>query len=276
MTLPTPSGRWTTTARPAFAVAAALSLGGNLLSLWIGSWKSSDLPADAGYAGVLEGGWEHMLNQPTYFTFLSNFLVGLTSLLLALRLHRPGTLFRVLRVTGVVCIVITGVVFNVLLRDADPMTAVERFNDTLQHIVTPILTPVLWAVFGPRRQITWRVVWLSTLIPLAWLAFTLLRGPWLDWYPYTILDVPRLGYDGVAVYVVAILVFFVAVAALLRVADGLLARAGVGVGAGAEALVRAWAVQVGRRRRAPRRWRAGNAPGARPGPGSRRGGPPGR
>ncbi|MFP3360735.1 hypothetical protein R0K17_25820, partial [Planococcus sp. SIMBA_143] len=68
MTLPTPSGRWTTTARPAFAVAAALSLGGNLLSLWIGSWKSSDLPADAGYAGVLEGGWEHMLNQPTYFT----------------------------------------------------------------------------------------------------------------------------------------------------------------------------------------------------------------
>lgn len=182
MTLPTPSGRWTTTARPAFAVAAALSLGGNLLSLWIGSWKSSDLPADAGYAGVLEGGWEHMLNQPTYFTFLSNFLVGLTSLLLALRLHRPGTLFRVLRVTGVVCIVITGVVFNVLLRDADPMTAVERFNDTLQHIVTPILTPVLWAVFGPRRQITWRVVWLSTLIPLAWLAFTLLRGPWLDWY----------------------------------------------------------------------------------------------
>ena len=216
MTLPTPSGRWTTTARPAFAVAAALSLGGNLLSLWIGSWKSSDLPADAGYAGVLEGGWEHMLNQPTYFTFLSNFLVGLTSLLLALRLHRPGTLFRVLRVTGVVCIVITGVVFNVLLRDADPMTAVERFNDTLQHIVTPILTPVLWAVFGPRRQITWRVVWLSTLIPLAWLAFTLLRGPWLDWYPYTILDVPRLGYDGVAVYVVAILVFFVAVAALLE------------------------------------------------------------
>ncbi|KYK01231.1 Pr6Pr family membrane protein [Micrococcus luteus] len=238
MTLPTPSGRWTTTARPAFAVAAALSLGGNLLSLWIGSWKSSDLPADAGYAGVLEGGWEHMLNQPTYFTFLSNFLVGLTSLLLALRLHRPGTLFRVLRVTGVVCIVITGVVFNVLLRDADPMTAVERFNDTLQHIVTPILTPVLWAVFGPRRQITWRVVWLSTLIPLAWLAFTLLRGPWLDWYPYTILDVPRLGYDGVAVYVVAILVFFVAVAALLRVADGLLARASVGVGAGAEAEAR--------------------------------------
>ncbi|MBD4605704.1 hypothetical protein GUG50_17645 [Xanthomonas citri pv. citri] len=56
MTLPTPAEPRATTARLAFAVAAALSLGGNLLSLWIGSWKPSDLPADAGYAGVLEGG----------------------------------------------------------------------------------------------------------------------------------------------------------------------------------------------------------------------------
>ncbi|CAM3913075.1 hypothetical protein E4A47_09400 [Micrococcus flavus] len=220
---------FTTAARLAFSVAAALSLGGNLLSLWIGSWKTSTVPAGAGYSGVLHAGWEHMLNQPTYFTFLSNFLVGITSLLLAVRLDRPSTLFRVLRVTGVACIVITGVVFNLLLRDAAPETAVEELNDTVQHIVTPILTPILWAVFGPRRQITWRVVGLSTVIPLAWLAFTLLRGPWIDWYPYTILDVPRLGYGGVAVYIAAILVFFVAVAALLRVADALLARAGVGV-----------------------------------------------
>ncbi|MDX2342030.1 Pr6Pr family membrane protein [Micrococcus sp. M4NT] len=221
----------TATARLAFAVAAVLSLGGNLLSFWIGWHKDSDLDAGAGYSHVFAHGWENLLNQPTYFTFLSNFLVGITSLLLALRLHRPSTLFRVLRLTGVACIVITGVVFNLLLRDGPSATPLEGFNDTVQHIVTPILTPLLWAVFGPRRQTTWRVVGLSTVIPLAWLAFTLVRGPWLDWYPYTILDVPRLGYGGVLVYVVAILGFFVAVAALLRGADAALARAGAGVGA---------------------------------------------
>lgn len=224
------SPRMTTAARVAFAVAAALSLTGCAISLWIGSWKTSEVPEGAGYAGVLHGGWEHMLNQPTYFTFLSNFLVGITSLLLALRLHQTSTLFQVLRLTGLVCIVITGIVFNLLLRDGPSDTPIEAFNDTLQHIVTPILTPLLWVAFGPRRQLTWRVVGLSTLIPLAWLAFTLIRGPWLDWYPYSILDVPRLGYGGVAVYIVAILGLFVALAALLKIVDGLLARAGVGVG----------------------------------------------
>ena len=58
--------------------------------------------------------------------------------------------------------------------------------------------------------------------PLAWLAFTLLRGPWLDWYPYSILDVPRMGYSGVSAYVAAILAFFFAVAALMWVLDRLL------------------------------------------------------
>lgn len=217
-----------TPARLVFAVAAVLSLGGNALSFWIGSWKSTEPPAGAGFSGVLDSGWEHMLNQPTYFTFLSNFLVGFTSLLLAVRLDRHSTLFRVLRLSGVVSIMITGIVFNLLLRDAPPDTAIEAFNATLQHIVTPILTPVLWFVFGPRRQIPWRVVGLSTVIPLAWLAFTLLRGPLIDWYPYTILDVPRLSYGGVSGYIVAILGLYVSLAVLLKGLDALLARAGVG------------------------------------------------
>ncbi len=218
-------------ARVAFALAALLSFGGNGLSVHIGSWKDSDLPPDAGFAGVFEAGWEHMLNQPSYFTFLSNFLVGLTSLLLALNPHRTSRVFHAARITGVVCIVITGVVFNLLLRGEETLVGIERFNDTLQHIVTPVLTPLLWIVLGPRRQISWRAIALAMVIPLAWLGFTLARGPWLDWYPYSILDVPRMGYGGVMVYVVSILGFFVVLAALMWLADRLLDRAGVGIGA---------------------------------------------
>lgn len=220
--------RFDVVARVIFAVAAVLSLGGNAISLWIGSWKTSTLPVDAGYRHALQAGWEHLLNQPAYFTFLSNFLVGLTSLLLAIRLRRTSTLFHVLRLTGVVCIVITGIVFNLLLRTSDPTTPVEQFNDTLQHLLTPVLTPLLWIVLGPRRMVTGKVVALSTIIPLAWLAFTLVRGPWLDWYPYSILDVPRLGYSGIAVYVLSILGLFVVLALLLWGLDRLLARARIG------------------------------------------------
>lgn len=207
-----------------FALAALLSFAGNGLSFYIGSWKDSDLPADAGFSGGFAGGWEHLVNQPTYFTFLANFLVGLTSLLLAIRPHRTSNLFHALRIAAVVCIVITGVVFNVLLRDAPPGTPVEHVNDTIQHIITPILTPVVWLLFDLRGRVTWRRIGLAAIVPLAWLAFTLARGPFLDWYPYSILDVPRMGYDGVAVYVVAILAFFFVVAAVMWALDRLLVR----------------------------------------------------
>lgn len=217
-------GRWAGVGRVVFVLAALLSFTGNGLSFYIGSWKDSDLPADAGFSGGFAGGWEHLLNQPTYFTFLANLLVGLTSLLLAIRPHRSSEVFHALRIAAVVCIVITGVVFNVLLRDAPPGTTVEYVNDTIQHIITPILTPVVWLLFDPPGQVTWRRIGLSSVIPLAWLAFTLARGPVLDWYPYSILDVPRMGYGGVGVYVVAILAFFFVLAALMWVVDRVLLR----------------------------------------------------
>ncbi|MGM7667020.1 Pr6Pr family membrane protein [Microbacterium sp. A93] len=217
-------GWWAGVGRVVFALAALLSFTGNGLSFYIGSWKATDLPADAGFSGGFAAGWEHMLNQPTYFTFLANFLVGLTSLLLAIRPHRTSDLFHALRIAAVVCIVITGVVFNVLLRDAPPGTPVEYVNDTIQHLITPILTPVVWLLFDPPGRITWGRIGLAAVIPLAWLAFTLVRGPFLDWYPYSILDVPRMGYDGVAVYVVAILAFFFVVAAVMWVVDRVLVR----------------------------------------------------
>ncbi|MFC7401623.1 Pr6Pr family membrane protein [Citricoccus sp. GCM10030269] len=222
--VPTVPRWWAGVGRVVFALAALLSFTGNGLSFYIGSWKDSGLPENAGYAGVFEGGWEHLVNQPSYFTFLSNFLVGLTSLLLAIRVHRTSDVFQALRIAAVVCIVVTGVVFNVLLRDADPLTRVEQVNDTIQHVLAPLLTPLVWLVFDPHGQVTWKRIGLASSVPLAWLVFTLARGPFLDWYPYTILDVPRMGYGGVAVYMVSILAFFFAVSAVLWAVDQLLVR----------------------------------------------------
>lgn len=210
--------------RPAFALLAVLAFASNVISLSIGSWKDSALPPDAGFSGTFAGGWQHMLNQPAYFTFMSNFLVGLTSLLLAIRPERRSDLFHAVRIAAIVCIIITGVVFNLLLRDGPMGTSIEHVNDTVQHIITPVVAPLVWLLLDPRGAVTWKRIGLSAVIPLGWLAFTLVRGPYLDWYPYSILDVPRMGYGGVAVYVVAILVFYLGVAALMWVVDRRLAR----------------------------------------------------
>lgn len=205
--------------RVCFAILGVLALTGCVLSLRNGLLVDSTIPEGAGWTRIFPRGWQHTANQLAFFTFLSNALVAGTSLVLAWRPRISSTLFHVLHLCGLVCIIITGVVFNVLLRNDDPMTPLQVFHDGVQHIATPILAPLLWLVFGPRGEVTWRRIGLASIIPLAWLAVTLVRGAIWDWYPYTILDVPTLGYGGIAPYVVAILAFFFVIAGVLRAVD---------------------------------------------------------
>ncbi|GAB3187285.1 Pr6Pr family membrane protein [Nesterenkonia suensis] len=225
---PRPFGsiRWeeSTTARGLHAVVALLCAGGLATSVYLGWTTETSLPAGVGYHGGFAAGWEHTLNQPAYFTVLSGFLACLTSAMLAVRVHRTSTVFHALRLCAVVSVIITGVVFNLLLRGPDVLTGVRWVNDTVLHVIVPILVPAVWLLIGPRGVITGKVMALSLLVPLGWLAVTLGRGPLIDWYPYDILDVPGMGYPGVGVYIGAILGGYLLVACLLGAVDRLLAR----------------------------------------------------
>lgn len=208
--------------RISFLVLGLAASLGILLSFVIGWGKDSDLPLGSGYRHVFSAGWPNLLNQPAFFTFLSTALVAVTSLMLAAKLHRTSEIFRALRLCGVICMTITGVVFNVLLREEVPLPPLEHANDVLQHIVLPVAAPLLWLVFGPRRHAKPALVFVSSFVPLCWLAFTLARGLLMDWYPYTILDVPRLGYDGIGIYVVSILGSYYLIGLLMSGLDRLM------------------------------------------------------
>lgn len=211
--------RFEPVARACFAVLGLLAMVGVALSLCNGLVLDSPVDHASGHHRAFSPGWENLVNQPLYFTFMSNFLVGVTSLVLAVRPRLRAGWFHIVHLAGLVCIVITGVVFNLLLRGDDAMTRLQFVHDTVQHVVTPIVAPLLWLVFGPLGQVTWRRIGWSMVIPIAWLVVTLVRGALLNWYPYSILDVPALGYGGVSVYVVAILVFYGLVTAVMRLID---------------------------------------------------------
>lgn len=205
--------------RTSHAVLGSLALLGCLLSLRNGLLTDSSLPEGVGWTRTFPRGWQHTLNQLAFFTFMSNALVAGTSLALAWRPRITSGVFHVVHLCGLVCIMITGVVFNVLLRTDAPMSALQVFHDSVQHIATPVLAPLLWLALGPVGQVSWRRIGFASLLPLGWLAVTLVRGAIWDWYPYTILDVPRLGYAGIAPYVIAILAFFFVIGGLLWLVD---------------------------------------------------------
>jgi hypothetical protein len=98
----------------------------------------------------------------------------------------------------------------------------------------PIAVIADWLIDPPDRRISFRtsLVWLA--YPLVWTGYTLVRGALTGWYPYPFLDPANGGYATVALYVAAILVFGMALCAVVAwVGNTVGARAADRRGAGA-------------------------------------------
>lgn len=208
-----------TAARAFFALTALSVLVGVTLELWLSYHSRTILPPHAGFTRTFGPGLDGAMNQLVFFTTESNIILGLTTLLLAIRLNRSSEVFHVFRLVGLIDVAITAVVYNVLLAGDVKPEGLGQVANVIQHMINPSLGWIGWLAFGPARLITVRRVALAALLPLAWGVGTLVRGALIDWYPYSILDVPRLGYGGVALYILAVLALFLAIAGVLAVVD---------------------------------------------------------
>ena len=172
--------------------------------------------------GYFEAVPSRIVNVLSYFTVQSNILVALTTGLLAVRLNRTETWIRVLRLSAVIGITITGIVFHIALKGLTELTGPAVTADWILHTASPILGLLGWIIFGPRGWVTSRIVKLSVLFPVLWLAYTLVRGALVEdrtgrnFYPYPFLDVVEHGYALVAfnIVLVAVLFFVLALGAL--------------------------------------------------------------
>lgn len=163
-------------------------------------------------------------NLFSFFTILTNVLVVVTGVVLAVAPRCRSTLFAVVRLDAVLGIAVTGIVYHTLLADLYDLDGAEAFADLLFHTVSPVLVVLGWLLFGPRGLIDLRIVAGSLLYPLLWLGFTLVRGAVTGWYPYPFVDVSRLGYPVVAVNSLGITALFLILATGLLGLDRLLSR----------------------------------------------------
>jgi len=158
---------------------------------------------------------ERLVHFFSYFTVLSNLLVLVAAVTLFRNPRRDGAGWRVLRLSGLTGIVVTGVVHWFFLRPLLELTGWSYAMDKVLHVAVPLLAAVGWALFGPRPRVTGRVFGLSLVYPVVWLIYTLLIGAATGWYPYPFLDVDELGGARVSVVCVALTGAIVGVAALL-------------------------------------------------------------
>ena len=194
------------------------------LSLSIGNALVADTPWAAHLPTVIT-------NFFSYFTILSN-LIAVVALVIGgvwmLRTRRSASVEPAWLATLLACastyMIVTGIVYNLLLRNI-PIAGISDVwtNETL-HVVIPIVM-LADVLFAPRRRaLPWGAMFIAVAFPIVWAVYTLIRAnfiigpahgsPW--WYPYPFLD-PHLqdGYLGVALYIVGIAVAIIAVAALV-------------------------------------------------------------
>jgi hypothetical protein len=151
------------------------------------------------------------VNFFSYFTIQSN-LIAVAALLWAAiaQLGRRSRALEFVRGAATTYMTVTFVVFALLLADTDVDTAIE-WVDRVLHRVIPIVMVVDWLTDPPQAPIDFRRALWWIAYPVAWVAYTMVRGAIVGRYPYPFLDPANGGYGVVALYCVAILVLFVAV-----------------------------------------------------------------
>jgi hypothetical protein len=159
-----------------------------------------------------------VVNFFSFYTNLSNLFAMIILLIGAfqLLLHREATvLMDLLRGAAVSQMAVVGIVFVALLRDVD-LGALLPWVNTSLHYVMPVAVVIEWLLMPPQRKLGAKQLLLCQVFPVLYVAYTLVRGAIIGWYPYPFLNPANVGgYSGVAIYAIAIAVVCFAVSASL-------------------------------------------------------------
>ena len=194
--------------RACVALAIIAAIVGQLVTS-VGYWSGK---------GVTNVG-SNIVNFFSFFTIQSNIVAAVVLLLgsyfLVSRRDSDPQWFQTLRAAAVTYMVVTGIVYNLLLRGIElPQGATLGWSNEVLHAVAPAYLLLDW-LFSPGREPLGAARITGILVyPIVWVVYTLVRGPSVIdqvfgtdyWYPYPFLNpnTSAEGYFSVAFYVVLI------------------------------------------------------------------------
>lgn len=157
-----------------------------------------------------------------FFTILSNLITAVVFTGIAmgsLRLRHPLLLAGLAMTMALV-----GAVFELMLRRIVHPTGWLLVTNALLHDAMPLLTCGAWFFLAEKGRLRARDPWLIAIFPILYLGYALARGATGGFYPYPFLDPGKIGWAGVAGYVVAISAAFLLFGHVMVVLDRRLAR----------------------------------------------------
>jgi len=169
----------------------------------------------------------YLVNFFSYFTILSNIFAALVLIISGLYLlngRKPTPTQEIIRSATVLYMAVTGIIYAALLSGLSLGFLMPWVNDVL-HRIMPIVVVADWLYQPTKAKLRVKQIPLLLIFPIAFLAYTLVRGPSANWYPYPFLNSSKAGgYLGVALYSLAILALFYALSRLMIYLGGRLKR----------------------------------------------------
>jgi len=142
-----------------------------------------------------------------FFTILTNAVVMVMMLLIASRRHVPVRWVKAV----VIAIVIVGIIYHLLLAHLVEFVGLAFWADHGVHTVVPALSALWWLVFAfkPPLRGSDLMVWIAW--PVLYCTYILIRANFSGFYPYPFLNLPELGWSGLAISIFELLVSFIVV-----------------------------------------------------------------
>lgn len=173
-----------------------------------------------------------VLNFFSFFTIESNLIAAFVFLVTgsaALYSTNRGQ-FAMLRGLATLSMTMTGVIYFLLLRglEASLQTPTPWVN-TVLHYVMPLAVLADWFIDPADRTISLKRALTWVLFPTTYVFYSLIRGAFVNWYPYPFLNPNEQGYERIVITCAVMLVAVIGLAALLAASTrrGKMQRQGV-------------------------------------------------
>jgi hypothetical protein len=133
----------------------------------------------------------------SFFTIQSNLLVALLLVMVGLYvlLGKSGRSVAYLRGALTLYMTMTGIIYVLLLSGYEQglQTTIPAVNVVL-HYIMPAVVLLDWLIFPPQKRLSFQkaLVWL--VYPMLYLAYSLIRGIFVNWYPYPFIDPVASGW----------------------------------------------------------------------------------
>ena len=166
---------------------------------------------------VLNGAFvpERYFSYFTIQTSLANIVVLVLTGIVGLQSARDTRALAALRANFVAYAIITGAVYNALLRDLPSAEGAYvspiQWPNEITHVWIPLYFALDWILNPHRHKLPGWTMVAGLAYPLAWFTFTLTRGELTGWYPYAFLNpTGAAGWTGVWTYAAGIALIIVA------------------------------------------------------------------